>query len=333
MENAGRCSAAERRRSAPTMIATGEPLEDWLMRVEKDLGKCTRSIFAACKEIAYKIRTASCDKMSCFNDFGDEQLAIDVLADKVIFDNLEASGVVATASSEEVPVEKPLNPNGKFSVAFDPLDGSSIIDTNFSVGTIFGVWPGSKFVGQDGHAIVAAGLAIYGPRTTITLAIDGVDGAHEFLLIDDFSAKHGQWIHTAVFMTVNEGKLFAPGNMRAARDNPGYQKLLDHYFAEKYQLRYTGGMVPDVNQILVKGKGVFCNPASPSAKAKLRVLYEVLPIGYVIEKAGGKSSQGNSSVLDIKISSTEDRSQVCYGSAAEVARFEEYVGTKLAVEV
>lgn len=328
-----RQTVASKRRSTVTMVATGEPLEDWLMRVEKDLGKCTRAIFSACKEIAYKIRTASCDKMSCFNDFGDEQLAIDVLADKVIFDNLENSGVVATASSEEVPIEKTLSGNGKFSVAFDPLDGSSIIDTNFSVGTIFGVWPGDRFVGQDGHSIVAAGLAIYGPRTTITLAIDGVDGAHEFLLIDDFSAKHGQWIHTAAFMTVNEGKLFAPGNMRAARDNPGYQKLLDHYFAEKYQLRYTGGMVPDVNQILVKGKGVFCNPASPSAKAKLRVVYEVLPIGYVIEKAGGRSSNGSSSVLDIKIKSMEDRSQVCYGSSNEVARFEEYVGTKLAVEV
>lgn len=117
------------------MIATGEPLEDWLSRVEKDLGKCTRGIFSACKEVAYKIRTASCDKMACFNDFGDEQLAIDVLADKVIFDNLEASGVVATGSSEEVPVEKPITDGGKFSVAFDPLDGSSIIDTNFSVGT------------------------------------------------------------------------------------------------------------------------------------------------------------------------------------------------------
>lgn len=187
-------------------------------------------------------------------------------------------------------------------------------------------------VGQNGHGIVCAGLAIYGPRTTITLAIDGVDGAHEFLLIDDFSAKHGSWIHTAAFSSVNEGKLFAPGNMRAAQDNPGYAKLLDHYFENKYQLRYTGGMVPDVNQILVKGKGVFCNPASPSAKAKLRVLYEVLPIGYVIEKAGGKSSNGSGSVLDITVGACEDRSQVCYGSADEVARFEDMVGDKYAVE-
>ena len=130
-----RRDAAAASRTAPTMIATGEPLGDWLRRVETDLGLCTRGIFSACKEIAYKIRTASCDKMACFNDFGDEQLAIDVLADKVIFDNLTASGVVATASSEEVPIEKPITPGGKFSVAFDPLDGSSIIDTNFSVGT------------------------------------------------------------------------------------------------------------------------------------------------------------------------------------------------------
>lgn len=117
------------------MVATGEPLEDWLHRVDRNLGKCTRGIFSACKEIAYKIRTASCDKMSCFNDFGDEQLAIDVLADKVIFDNLKSSGVVATASSEEMPEENPITEGGEFSVAFDPLDGSSIIDTNFSVGT------------------------------------------------------------------------------------------------------------------------------------------------------------------------------------------------------
>lgn len=329
---AARLPQQNARKNTVRMIATGEPMEDWLRRVEGDLGKCTRGIFSACKEIAYKIRTASCDKMACFNDFGDEQLAIDVLADKVIFDNLEESGVVAIASSEEVPTEKPITAGGKFSVAFDPLDGSSIIDTNFSVGTIFGVWKGDKLVGQSGKDIVCAGLAIYGPRTTITLAIDGVDGAHEFLLIDDFSAKHGQWIHTSVFESVNEGKLFAPGNMRAAQDNPGYAKLLDHYYAEKYQLRYTGGMVPDVNQILVKGKGVFCNPASPSAKAKLRVLYEVLPIGYVIEKAGGKSSNGNGSVLDMVVGSCEDRSQVCYGSPDEVARFEEFVGVEYAVE-
>jgi len=91
-------------------------------------------------------------------------------------------------------------------------------------------------------------------------------------------------------------------------------------------------MVPDVNQIMVKGKGVFVNPASPAAKAKLRLLYEVAPIGYIIEKAGGKSSNGEKSVLDLTVQETEDRTQVAYGSASEVERFEEMVGVKYAVE-
>merc|ERR1711937_971938 len=104
---------------------------------------------SACKEIGYKIRTASCDKQACFNAFGDEQLAIDVLADNVIFENLRASGSVATASSDEEPTEVNMGGEG-YSVAFDPLDGSSIIDTNFAVGTIFGVWPGSKLTGITG---------------------------------------------------------------------------------------------------------------------------------------------------------------------------------------
>uniref|UniRef100_A0A7S0ZFH1 Sedoheptulose-1,7-bisphosphatase, chloroplastic n=1 Tax=Timspurckia oligopyrenoides TaxID=708627 RepID=A0A7S0ZFH1_9RHOD len=313
------------------MQATGETLEDWLRinNIETNLGITTRAIFTACKEIAYKIRTASCDKVACFNEFGDEQLAIDLLADKALFDNLKSCGVVATASSEEVPQETPITEGGSYSVAFDPLDGSSIIDTNFSVGTIFGVWPGSKLTGITGRQLVCSGLAVYGPRTTITVAIDGTDYAHEFLLMDDFSGRHGQWIHTQVFSTVSEGKLFAPGNLRAVNDNPGYASLVQYYKDNKYQLRYTGGMVPDVNQILVKGKGVFCNPESPTAKAKLRVLYEVAPIGYLMEKGGAKSSDGKGSVLDIPINSTEVRSQVCVGSKDEVERFEKMVGVEM----
>lgn len=319
-------------RAAPAavrMAQTGETLEEFLSGSDPKLAKCVAAMFASCKEVAYKIRTASCDKMACFNDFGDEQLAIDMLADKIIFDNLEASGVVATASSEEVPKEVTITAGAPYSVAFDPLDGSSIIDTNFTVGTIFGVWPGDKLVGTTGRDLVAGGMVLYGPRTTVTLAMDGIDGAHEFLLIDDFSSRHGSWVHTATFTAVNEGKLYAPGNLRAAEDNPGYADLIDYYRKEKFQLRYSGGMVGDVNQILVKGKGVFCNPSSPSAKAKLRLLYEVAPIGYVMEKAGAKSSDGSGSVLDIKVENTEDRSQVCYGSAGEVARFEQMVGKKV----
>jgi sedoheptulose-bisphosphatase len=92
-----------------------------------------------------------------------------------------------------------------YSVAFDPLDGSSVIDTNFAVGTIFGIWPGSKLTGVSGRDLKVAGIAVYGPRTTLTLAIDNLDYCHEFLLVDDFSSLHGQWIKTNEFTTINEG--------------------------------------------------------------------------------------------------------------------------------
>lgn len=215
-----------------------------------------------------------------------------------------------------------------YSVAFDPLDGSSVIDTNFAVGTIFGVWPGDKLTGITGRELKAAGIAVYGPRTTITLALSNMENAHEFLLVDDFSANHGQWLKTNEFSSITEGKLIAPGNLRATQDNPGYAELFDYWLKNTYQLRYTGGMVPDVNQIMIKGKGVFVNVASKNTKSKLRMLYEVAPIGFLIEKAGGKTSEGEKSVLDILITNTEQVSQVAYGSAKEVERFETLVGRK-----
>ena len=308
-------------------LAAMPTVEEWLDVADPKLKKATLAMFRACKEIAYKIRTASCDKMACFNEFGDEQLAIDILANNVIFDNLKASGAVATASSEETPTEDPMGGSG-YSVAFDPLDGSSVIDTNFAVGTIWGCWPGDKLTGISGRQLKASGIAVYGPRTTITVAIDNMPFAHEFLLVDDFSAMHGQWIKTNEFMSIGEGKLFAPGNLRATQDNPGYQELFQYYMENMYQLRYTGGMVPDVNQIMVKGKGVFMNVNSKKTKSKLRVLYEVAPIAYLIEKAGGLSSEGEKSALDIPITTTEQTSQVAYGSPDEVKRFEKLVGRK-----
>ena len=257
----------------------------------------------------------------------DEQLAIDLLANNVIFQNLKDAGSVATASSEETPIEDPMYGSG-YSVAFDPLDGSSIIDTNFAVGTIWGVWPGAKLTGISGKDLKSAGIAVYGPRTTITLAISGVDHAHEFLLIDDFSARHGEWVKTNEFTTIDEGKLFAPGNLRATQDNEGYDKLFKYWLENQYQLRYTGGMVPDVNQLMVKGKGVFVNVNSKNTKSKLRLLYEAAPIAFIIEKAGGRSSEGEKSLLEVMINETEQTTQVAYGSAKEVARFEEMVGRK-----
>eukprot|EP00466_Bigelowiella_natans_P014025 jgi/Bigna1/56810/estExt_Genewise1Plus.C_1250015 len=202
------------------------------------------------------LRTDTGDQKGTTNAFGDDQLDTDVMADKLVFEHLQACGCVHTASSEETPKEVKIGGKG-YSVAFDPLDGSSVIGSNFSVGTIFGVWPGDKLVGITGKSLKGAGMGGYGPRKKITLAVDGIPGAHEFMLVDDRSALNGSWVHTKAFTSIKEGRLFAPGNLRATNDNEGYAKLLDFWRTNAYTLRYTGGMVPDVNQILIKGKGVY----------------------------------------------------------------------------
>ncbi|XP_024533921.1 sedoheptulose-1,7-bisphosphatase, chloroplastic isoform X1 [Selaginella moellendorffii] len=309
----------------------GDSLEEFLATSTKDksLARLLTCMGEAIRTISFKVKTASCGATACVNTFGDEQLAVDLLANKLLFEALRFSHVCKYACSEEDPELLDMGGpvEGGFSVAFDPLDGSSIVDTNFTVGTIFGVWPGDKLTGVTGNDQVAAAMGIYGPRTTYVMAIKGHPGTHEFLLLDD-----GKWQHVKETTSIGEGKLFSPGNLRATFDNPQYEKLINYYVTERYTLRYTGGMVPDVNQIIVKEKGVFTNVTSPSTKAKLRLLFEVAPLGLLIENAGGFSSDGHQSVLDKLVVNTDDRTQVAYGSKAEIIRFEEtlYGSSRLA---
>ncbi|KAL0867088.1 hypothetical protein Bca101_046206 [Brassica carinata] len=290
--------------STVTKCEIGQSLEEFLREATPDKGLRTllMCMGEALRTIAFKVRTASCGGTACVNSFGDEQLAVDMLADKLLFEALQYSHVCKYACSEEVPELQDMGGpvEGGFSVAFDPLDGSSIVDTNFTVGTIFGVWPGDKLTGVTGGDQVAAAMGIYGPRTTYVLAVKGFPGTHEFLLLDE---------GTPLFLVQPRLKI--------------HYLLIDYYVKEKYTLRYTGGMVPDVNQIIVKEKGIFTNVTSPTAKAKLRLLFEVAPLGLLVENAGGFSSDGYKSVLDKTIVNLDDRTQVAYGSKNEIIRFEE----------
>eukprot|EP00195_Chlamydomonas_chlamydogama_P016177 CAMPEP_0202894988 /NCGR_PEP_ID=MMETSP1392-20130828/4268_1 /ASSEMBLY_ACC=CAM_ASM_000868 /TAXON_ID=225041 /ORGANISM="Chlamydomonas chlamydogama, Strain SAG 11-48b" /LENGTH=387 /DNA_ID=CAMNT_0049579851 /DNA_START=53 /DNA_END=1216 /DNA_ORIENTATION=- len=312
-----------RRSAVKTEAKIGDSLAEFLVEATPDakLRQLMMSMAEAIRTIAHKVRTASCAGTACLNSFGDEQLAVDMVADKLLFEALRFSHVCEYACSEEVPEPVPMGGKG-FSVAFDPLDGSSIVDTNFAVGTIFGVWPGDKLVNITGRDQVAAGMGVFGPRTVFVFAVKGYPGCHEFLLQDD-----GKWLHVKETTEIGEGKLFAPGNLRATFDNPAYERLVNFYLGEKYTLRYTGGMVPDVFQIIVKEKGVFTNVTSPSTKAKLRILFEVAPLAMMVEAAGGASSCDGKcvSALDIPILVHDQRTQICFGSKGEVKRFEEYM--------
>ncbi|XP_008775070.1 sedoheptulose-1,7-bisphosphatase, chloroplastic-like [Phoenix dactylifera] len=305
-----------------TKCEIGDSLEEFLTKAtpDKNLIRLLMSMGEALRTISFKVRTASCGGTACVNLFGDEQLAVDLLANKLLFEALQYSHVCKYACSEEVPELQDMGgpAEGGFSVAFDPLDGSSIVDTNFTVGTIFGVWPGGRLTGVTGRDQVAAAMGIYGPRTTYIMALKDCPGTHEFLLMDE-----GKWQHVKDTTSIGEGKMFSPGNLRATCDNPAYDKLISYYVREKYTLRYTGGMVPDVNQIIVKEKGIFTNVSSPTSKAKLRLLFECAPLGFLMEKAGGCSSDGTQSILDKVIDNLDDRTQVAYGSKNEIIRFEE----------
>ncbi|KAL3808283.1 hypothetical protein ACHAXA_001172 [Cyclostephanos tholiformis] len=272
------------------------------------------------------------------NSSGDEQLHLDIACDNAVFRSIRDSFVFEVAASEETPAETDVgrtatNDDGPlYSVGFDPLDGSSIIDANFSVGSIFGIWPGKGLLGRTGREQVASAVSIYGPRTTFIIALPSKsrdvnhcgDIVFEVTLVKD----HTRWEVSRDDVVLEPSKkVFAPGNLRATNDNSDYDALVRHWIRERYTLRYSGGMVPDVYHMFAKSGGVFSNVSSTKARAKLRLLYEVAPVGLLVECAGGMTTHESedTSVLDLVIDDLDKRLGVCFGSKDEVQTYKEFM--------
>jgi len=294
-----------------------------------------KDMLAACADITGALRTALVTVEGSANTFGDAQLSVDVIADKIMWEACKKSSVVREGASEEDPEVRNLDTDakGEFTVCWDPLDGSSIIDNNWAVGTIIGIWPKSTgLIGATGRDQVTSLVAIYGPRTTVLVALD--DGTYEFsygCTPEGCQRPDGTWepwiCSRQDIRIAPKCKIFSPANLRAAQDIPGYKKLIDHYMTERFTLRYSGGLVPDVYQQFTKTQGVFSNPTSPSSPAKLRLAFEAAPFALLVEKAGGKSSDGitGKSILDVQINAVDQRTPLCIGSANEVDRFNDWV--------
>jgi len=277
------------------------------------------------------------------NSSGDEQLHLDIDCDNAVFRAIRDAGVFVTAASEETPEETDVRPSSMkndeedgpwYSVGFDPLDGSSIIDANFSVGSIFGIWPGERLLGRTGREQVASVVSLYGPRTTLIIALPSKsrdasrgDITFEVTLIKDRS--HWEVSRDEVVLKPTK-KVFAPGNLRATNDNPKYDALVKHWIQERYTLRYTGGMVPDVYHMFAKSGGVFSNVSSEKARAKLRLLYEVAAMGLLVECAGGMTTHEfeDKSVLDLTVDDLDRRLGVCFGSKDEVEKYKQFMFSK-----
>ena len=299
------------------------------------------TILASVAKISTLLRSAhSVSQVGSSNAFGDEQLNVDVLSEQAVRDALAQCSSIVTASSEEDPVERDLSAgrhqqeSGKetYTVAFDPLDGSSIIAANWTIGTIIGIWDGSSALHQTpAKRQIAAILGVCGPRTTAIVALRlpewqrGV--CFEVGISDNPTSGHEQLEMKILRPDVTfdspatvKTRCFAPANLRAAAKDPKYLALVNHYIKDQYTLRYSGGLVPDVVHALTKGHGVYISPVSGESKPKLRKLYELCPVALIVECAGGKAVDAVSGkgILKDEVGDVEERGGLICGNKEEV---------------
>jgi sedoheptulose-bisphosphatase len=288
------------------------------------------SLLNSIAKIAEALRTShNVSQIGSANAFGDDQLNVDVLAEEAVRDAIAECPSIITASSEEDPVERTINRDQssstteRYTVAFDPLDGSSIIGPNWTIGTIIGVWDGETALNQNpAQSQIAAILGICGPRTSaiVALRLPGVKGTCFELSIG--TSNDPMIVQPAVKFDSPPFKqrYFAPANLRAAAEEPKYMELVTRYVRDKYTLRYSGGLVPDVVHMLIKKHGVYISPVTVTSKAKLRRLFELYPIALILECAGGKAVDPVTgiSMLDIPADNIEAKAGLICGTAEEV---------------
>ncbi|PKL37116.1 fructose-bisphosphatase class I [Candidatus Peregrinibacteria bacterium HGW-Peregrinibacteria-1] len=287
--------------------------------VADDLAGVFLDLAEAGKEIRDILKTDLGEEAGTANVYGDDQMKVDVEANEVFVRKMRENGSVGVVASEELDGEHILG-EGKFGVAADPIDGSSLLDVNLAVGSIFGVYETGTFVGCSGRDQLGAMCLVYGPRVTLVLTFGA--GVSQFILMGN-----GDFVLVRDDFVMKQVKMFAPGNAKASVLRDDYFDLLSYWFREGYKLRYSGGMVPDIYQILIKGGGIFAYPADDDApNGKLRLLVEAAPMAFLIEQAGGAASDGEYDILDRKISNIEQRTIVYIGSREEVDRCKQYLG-------
>lgn len=249
------------------------------------------------------------------NVTGDRQLAADVWADELLCDRIGGIDGVTTYASEEREHPIEVGAGGEtvdgVLVAVDPLDGSSNLKSNNPMGTIFAIYD-TPSLPVTGHDLFAAGFVLYGPITTLVLAENGE--AREFVVTD------GEVRDVGPVVLPDDPVVFGFGG-RAPDWTPAF---VDYVRAveNELKLRYGGAMIADVSQVLTYG-GIFGYPHLESApNGKLRLLFEGAPVGYVVECAGGSSSDGTTSLLDVECTDLHQRTPVFVGSDEYVDRLE-----------
>ncbi len=318
-----------------------------------ELNALILDISLACKAIARIVSYGKLDdavglpqppqQAGAINVQGEEQKPLDVLSNELFLRMNEWNGHLAGMASEEMdtPFQIPASyPRGKYLLVFDPLDGSSNIDVNVSVGSIFSILRAPQEVidsGRDvieadflqpGSAQVAAGYAIYGPSTQLVLTVG--NGVAVFTLHPTL----GEFILMDAHVRVPEDtQEFAINSSNSRFWEPPIKRYVDECLAGKtgprgkdFNMRWIASMVAEAHRILMRG-GVFMYPRDnkdPSKAGRLRLLYEANPVGMIMEQAGGRASTGRQPMLAVQPTSLHQRIGLVFGSKNEVERIERY---------
>jgi fructose-1,6-bisphosphatase I len=274
------------------------------------------------------------------NIHGDQVKKLDVFADETIYKAMDHGGhlcVMASEENEDVLHIPEHYPTGKYVLIYDPLDGSSNIDANATIGTIISIYrrvtPSGKGSMVDclqpGYKQVAAGYVIYGSSTMLVYTTG--DGVHGFTLdpaIGEFLLSHEN------IRIPRRGKIYSVNEGNTHRWSEGMKRYINHLQEEDketgrpYSSRYIGSLVGDIHRTLLYG-GIFLYPAdSKNPEGKLRLMYEGNPMAFLLEQAGGRASNGSQRILDIQPKTLHQRTPLFLGSEEDVSTAEEFVQDK-----
>jgi fructose-1,6-bisphosphatase I len=297
----------------------------------------------ACKTISHSVGKGALGDIlgsaHTENIQGEVQKKLDVISNEILLEANEWGGHLAAMASEEMESIHPIPnryPMGEYMLLFDPLDGSSNIDVNVSIGTIFSVLKAPEGMGapteadfmQPGSAQVAAGYAVYGPQTMLVLTTG--NGVNVFTL----DREMGSWVLTQRDMKIPaDTKEFAINMSNQRHWHPPVVRYVDELLEgeggprqKNFNMRWVASMVADVHRILTRG-GIFMYPADTrdtSMPGKLRLMYEANPMAFIVEQAGGAATDGQQRILDITPHKLHQRVPVFLGSKNEVEQVTSY---------
>jgi len=307
-------------------------LAEHLARVaggDRDLGEIVGRLAAAGVTIARELaRAALVGRLGTTGETnvqGEAVKKLDLWSNEVVVRSLTESGRVATLVSEEMEAPVQVRGAAPWAVCFDPVDGSSNLDVNGVVGTIFSVRRGDSPV-QPGTAQVAAGYVMYGPSTVLVLATAA--GVDAFTLDPD----RGTFLLTRAGIRIPaRGHVYSVNEGNAARWEPGMRRYVEHLRAadgaggRPYSARYVGSLVADFHRTLLEG-GIYLYPGEMGrAEGKLRLQYEAAPMALVVEQAGGRASTGRERIMTITPRTHHQRVPLLVGSPDDVALAEDFV--------